>query len=183
MGYAERILPHYTYEDYIHWEGRWELHDGHPIAMSPMPVPKHQWVAAALKMEFGYALKNKKCRNCRVYDPLDYKLADDTVFQPDMLIVCKEIPKKFLDFPPIMVVEVFSPSTVLRDKNTKFDKYQKEGVKYYLMVDIDKENFELYELQDGEYFLTKHNFDQPVAFTLDDGCTIEVVLNEIWGVK
>ena len=58
MAYANKILPHYTYEDYVHWEGRWELHEGHPIAMSPMPVPKHQWVAAALKGEFFVAIKN-----------------------------------------------------------------------------------------------------------------------------
>jgi Uma2 family endonuclease len=183
MGYAEKIIPHYTYDDYVNWEGRWELHDGHPIAMSPMPVPKHQWVAVALKSEFFVAIKNKKCKNCRVYDPLDYKLADDTIFQPDMLIVCKEISKKFLDFPPVLVVEVFSPSTVLRDKNTKFDRYRKEGVKYYLMVDIEKEIFELYELRDGEYILTNYDFSQPFAFTLDDECVVEVILNEIWEAK
>ena len=53
MGIAQKILPHYTYEDWLHWEGRWELIEGHPIAMSPMPVPKHQKVAAALRMEIG----------------------------------------------------------------------------------------------------------------------------------
>lgn len=182
MGYAQKILPHYTYDDYVQWEGHWELHEGHPIAMSPMPVPKHQWVTAALKFEFIYAIKITKCKNCRVYDPLDYKLADDTIFQPDMLIVCKEIPKKFLDFPPVLVAEVFSPSTILRDRNTKFEKYQQQGVKYYLMVDIDREIFELYELQNGEYVLTNHNFNEPATFMLDEGCTVEVTLNGIWGV-
>ncbi len=31
---AIKILPHYTYEDYCHWKGRWELIDGIPYAMS-----------------------------------------------------------------------------------------------------------------------------------------------------
>ena len=39
MGLVQKILPHYTYEDYTIWEGRWELIDGFPIAMSPSPVP------------------------------------------------------------------------------------------------------------------------------------------------
>src|SRR4051812_41259880 len=100
MSTALKYLPHYIYDDYVHWEGRWELIDGHPIAMSPMPVPKYQWVAAALNIEFGIAIKKKECRHCRVYNPLDYKVAEDTILQPDMLIVGGEIKKKFLDFPP-----------------------------------------------------------------------------------
>ncbi|TCK06622.1 hypothetical protein [Phorcysia thermohydrogeniphila] len=28
-------LPHYTYEDYKHWEGKWELIEGIPYAMCP----------------------------------------------------------------------------------------------------------------------------------------------------
>jgi hypothetical protein len=45
MGNAGKILPHYTYDDYVHWEGKWELIDGIPYAMSPAPVPKHQVVS------------------------------------------------------------------------------------------------------------------------------------------
>ena len=51
MGIANKIIPHYTYEDWLQWEGKWELIEGHPIAMSPTPVPKHQRIAAALKYE------------------------------------------------------------------------------------------------------------------------------------
>ncbi len=71
MGLVNKILPHYTYDDYVHWEGRWELIEGHPIAMSPLPIPEHQRVAAELRYEFMSALKGSKCKNCRAYDPLD----------------------------------------------------------------------------------------------------------------
>jgi Uma2 family endonuclease len=183
MPAVEKYLPHYTYNDYVHWEGRWELLDGHPIAMSPMPVPKHQWVASALNLEFGLAIKQKKCKRCRVYNPIDYKISEDTILQPDMLIVCGEIRKKFLDFPPVLVVEVFSPSTVIRDKNTKFERYQEQGIHYYLMVDAEKETFELYESVNGEYHLINYNFSDPYSFTLEEDCTIQVTLNDIWQVK
>ncbi len=41
---AVKLLPYYTYEDYCRWEGRWELIDGIPFAMSPAPTPRHQWL-------------------------------------------------------------------------------------------------------------------------------------------
>ena len=44
-------LPHYTYEDYLCWEGRWELINGIPYAMTPAPTvtatPNPQLFAAA----------------------------------------------------------------------------------------------------------------------------------------
>ena len=55
MAAKAHILPHYTFEDWLHWEGRWEIIHGLPYAMSPSPVPKHQVTANALGVEFGLA--------------------------------------------------------------------------------------------------------------------------------
>ncbi len=88
MGISNKIIPHYTYDDYIQWEGRWELIEGHPIAMSPMPVPEHQRAASELRTEFTLALRKIGCKECKAYDPLDYKVSEDTIIQPDILIVC-----------------------------------------------------------------------------------------------
>ena len=180
MGNAQRILPNYTYDDYVHWEGRWELIAGFPIEMSPAPLPKHQRIASALNIEFGIAMRKSNCKKCILYQPLDYKVAEDTVIQPDLIIVCNEIVKKFLDFPPILAVEILSPSTVLRDKRTKFNIYESAGVRYYIIVDIDKEIFEVYELKQGKYVLQENDLNEPVDFTLDEACTISVMLREIW---
>lgn len=101
-----KILPHYTYEDYAQWEGQWELIDGIPYAMMPLPVPKHQWLGGTLLTEFRMALKG--CQQCKPYQPIDYRVTDDTILQPDMLVVCGEITKKYLDFPPVLVAEILS---------------------------------------------------------------------------
>jgi len=74
MSIANKIVPHYTYEDWVHWEGKWELIEGYPIAMSPTPVPTHQRAASEIRTELILALRKAKCKNCRAYDPLDYKL-------------------------------------------------------------------------------------------------------------
>jgi Uma2 family endonuclease len=153
MSIANKIVPHYTYEDWVHWEGKWELIEGYPIAMSPTPVPAHQRAASEIRTELILALRKAKCKNCRAYDPLDYKIAEDTILVPDILIVCGEIRKKYLDFPPILVVEILSPATVLKDRHTKYELYQQQGVKYYLIADTDKKTIEIYELKEKKYEL------------------------------
>jgi len=46
MGILEQgDLPHYTYDDYSQWEGRWELIDGIAYAMTPAPWFSHQRVS------------------------------------------------------------------------------------------------------------------------------------------
>ncbi|MDB5192772.1 MAG: hypothetical protein JWQ96_2335 [Segetibacter sp.] len=179
MGIANKILPHYTYQDYLNWEGRWELHEGHPIAMSPLPLPEHQRVAAELITEFTLALRKTGCKkDCKAYHQLDYKIAEDTILQPDVLIVCGKIEKQYLDFPPVLVVEILSASTALRDRNTKFLFYEQQLVKYYLIVDIKKTQIEVYEIIDGKYHL--QNYQNNFEFALTNECSITPTLDNIW---
>jgi Uma2 family endonuclease len=178
MNVAYKYLPHYTYEDYLRWEGQWELIDGIPYAMSPAPVPQHQWVASLLAAEFIAAMRKGRC-NCKVYQPIDYRLSDDTVFNPDLLIVCKPITKKFLDFPPGLVVEILSESTSLKDRNVKYPKYEEEGIPYYLMVDADTKTVEVYSLTGGRYQRQPLDQSKPHEFTLGD-CCFELVFDQIW---
>ena len=177
MSSAIKILPHYTYEDYERWEGSWELIDGIPHAMSPAPIPKHQIISLNIASEFRNALKN--C-NCRAVLPIDYKINDDTILQPDILIICKEVTKKYLDFPPSLIVEVLSPATVVKDKNTKYQIYQDQGVKYYLMVDIEKDLIEVYELKEGKYALIQNAQNFSHQFRLNDNCEISIDFSQVW---
>jgi Uma2 family endonuclease len=171
MRTADKIIPHYTVEDWKHWEGVWELIDGHPIAMSPNPIPRHRRVAAEMTTEFILSLRKSRCKSCKAYQPMDFILSDDTILVPDILIVCGKITKKFLDFPPILVVEILSPSSELRDRNTKYQLYQEQGVKYYIIVDAEKETIEVFELLNGSY--NSLIIDGTYRFQLEDACTIE----------
>lgn len=73
MGSAIKILPHYTYEEYCLWEGRWELIEGIPYARSPAPTPRHQWLVLNIAYELKATLKKSNCKNCEVYDFIDVK--------------------------------------------------------------------------------------------------------------
>ena len=101
---------------------------------------------------------------------MDYKISDDTILVPDILIICGEVKKKYLDFPPALIVEILSPSTALRDRHTKYQYYQQQGVKYYLIVDADKKIINIYMIENGEYSLQENN--NPYSFQFDDECSI-----------
>lgn len=175
---AEKYRPYYTYEDYCQWEGKWELIEGMPYAMSPAPVPTHQRVCVVLSILFELALK-KSCKKCKLYLPLDWKITEDTVVQPDLLIVCDKIEKKFLDFPPVLVVEILSPSTSSKDRNEKMEIYQWQKVKYYLIVDPQFKKTEIYHMVNDKYepiAITPEHF----TFQLSEDCNIEVNFSDMW---
>lgn len=178
MGLANRILPHYTYEDYSQWKDQWELIDGIPYAMSPMPRPEHQAVATNIAAEFRTALKTANC-SCKVYQPIDYKVAEDTVLNPDLLIVCKPITKQFLDFTPELVAEILSPGTEPKDRYTKYHIYQEQEIPYYIIVDIDKKKVELFQLTEKEYSPVLFDAKIPYTFALGT-CSFSVVFDDIW---
>lgn len=177
MNAPNRIFPHYTYDDWVHWEGKWELIEGIAHAMSPAPVPNHQRISFNLKIAFGVPLKD--CNKCIAYDPIDYLVADDTILQPDMLVVCGELTKKYLDFPPALVVEILSPATALKDRHTKYNIYESQGIKYYIIIAPDKEEAEIYELIDGKYHLKQSGKNIVHEFFFPE-CTALVDFKEIW---
>jgi Uma2 family endonuclease len=80
--------------------------------------------------EITDALKKSGCKNCRVYDFIDIEITDNTVVQPDAVVVCGEIDKPYLDFTPALVVEVLSSSTAMKDRNNKFYLYQSFKIPY-----------------------------------------------------
>ena len=178
MSIAAKYRPYYTYEDYCQWKGNWELIEGMPYAMAPMPIPQHQNTNGNLYSAFKDSLA-KGCRKCKVYLPIDWKITDDTIVQPDLLVVCDKIEKKYLDFPPVLVVEILSPATASKDRGEKMELYQQQQVKYYVIVDPHFKKVEVYEYFNGQY--------EPVAinpeiypFVLHNDCTADVNLLDIW---
>ena len=97
MSVALSYIPHYTYDDYLHWEGRWELIGGIPysmsetkkeipLAMSPAPNLKHQDINTAIVQQLRNKLES--CGVCKAFMFIDWKIDEDTIVQPDVSIVC-----------------------------------------------------------------------------------------------
>ena len=178
MSIAEKYRPHYTYDDYRLWEGRWELIEGMPYAMSPAPNNRHQWIASRLTVMFVNALYN--CKKCRVYQPIDWKIAKDTVVQPDLSIVCKPFNNiNYLDFPPSLIVEILSPSTAQKDRREKFELYESQEVKYYLIIDPAFKNAEIFELINKKYKAIAVK-PSSFVFSVDEDCETTISFSDLF---
>jgi Uma2 family endonuclease len=178
MSSSPKYTPKYTYEDYLLWEGKWELIEGIPYAMSPAPTTRHQRIAAELTSLFVMALK--KCKHCRAYSPIDWKVAEETVLQPDMLVLCKPIGNlKFIDFPPSLVAEIISPSSSLTDRREKFEIYEREGVKYYMILDYAFNKLEVFE-KIGSNFQAVAVNPNVFTFFFEDDCDISIDFSDLF---
>ena len=84
------ILKKYTYEDYKHWEGDWELIDEIPQAMTPSPVGKHQFVMGRIIYELNKKLDEINCNKCFVLGEIDYIISDELVYPNEKKVIFNE---------------------------------------------------------------------------------------------
>lgn len=127
---------------------RYELLDG-VLLVSPSPKPLHQRVAFRLARQLDDACP----ADLEVMlAPLDVVLDDDTVLQPDVLVGrCADFTDDGLAAPPLLVVEVLSPSTHRFDQLLKRARYEAAGASAYWTVDPDESVLEAWTLVDGAY--------------------------------
>jgi len=180
MGFAQKkeTLPNYTYSDYCQWEGRWELINGIPYAMSPMPSGKHQWLTYQLVKQFDMELDGCKKRNVSL--PMDWKIGEHTVLQPDLFVACFEFKnKKYISQPPVLVVEVLSPSNRKKDMEVKSKIYSEQGVKYYLEIEPEDNSYKVFVLTGREYKLVKNEKKGNFLFELDT-CKATIDFDKLW---
>ena len=165
----ERVLTkrvEYTLADYYAWpeEERIELIDGVIYNMSA-PLLVHQ----AIVGEIAYTLKDYVKKNkgtCMVFEgPIDVQLDCDnkTMIQPDILVVCgrEKFGRKNILGAPDMVVEVLSPNTRRKDMTIKLSKYASAGVREYWMVDPERENIIVYDIE-NDMIMAVYTFKQQV---------------------
>lgn len=167
--------PRYTYNDYKNWKEDWELINGYPFQLNPMATPKHSALRGNLIYQSAISLKKNTNTTCEAYHRIDWKINDYTVVRPDFMVVCDIIKSDYLEFPPSLIIEILSPKNIKINRAIKFDLYRENGVKYYLMLDVQKQKIEVFELIDNLYklvFITK--------FKLDKTCEIEFNFEDIW---
>ena len=149
----------YTIEDWKTWEGRWELIQGVPFAMTPSPSFEHQEISMQLGAAILRALEDDRRKGgsglCKVVAaPMDlYLPGEQSVYQPDLVIVCDpgKITSRGIEGAPELVVEILSPSTAMRDMNFKRKVYEAAGIKEYLIVNPAERAALLLGLVGGRY--------------------------------
>jgi len=164
-------IEYYTYDDYAKWDGEWELIDGIPMAMSPAPMRKHQSIASEVIRHLGNLIEN--CELCEVLGEVDYKVNDDTVLRPDIALTCGETHEAYLTKAPEIVVEIISKSTAKRDEKYKFEIYEAEKVKYYILIYPDDLIAKVFKL-DGKKYDKQGDFSLESYKFEDTTCKVEL---------
>lgn len=95
--------------------------------------------------------------------------------EPDLVFIAKANYHRrrstYIDGPADLVVEIVSPESQARDRNTKYREYEQGGVREYWLIDPERREAVFYQLENGVYKVA------PVAA---DGIYHSTVLEGLW---
>jgi Uma2 family endonuclease len=156
---------------------RYELIRGE-LFVNPAPNPIHQRISRQLLRQLADYFHDRKLGEV-FYAPIDVILTPHDVFEPDLLVVADaaHITGRGIEKPPLLAVEILSPSTRTVDRGLKFERYAELGIRHYWIVDPDRKHVECFRLRAGAYRLV---IEGEGDTTLDhpdwDGCVIDLAL-------
>lgn len=130
---------------------RYELLDG-VLVVTPSPTLVHQRVSRRLvrRLEDFFVPAGL----AEVFAaPTDVLLSDHDVLVPDIVVVTSQTPTSVaaIEGPPLLVVEILSPSSVRFDRGAKSRRYAAFDVPHYWVVDPDAQVIECYRNVDGQF--------------------------------
>jgi Uma2 family endonuclease len=116
---------------------RYEAVGGRAVMMSA-PSFEHQKVLGRLYTVLERALPASLVVLMAPYDWVLWQVPSLTLRQPDLVVVPDDMPSELRrTTPPVMVVEVLSPTTRAVDLRDKRAEYARAGAGHYWVVDID----------------------------------------------
>ena len=132
---------------------RYEVVDG-TLVVTPAPGARHQRMAFLVARLIDDATPDDMLM---LTAPFDVLLALDTKVQPDVVVARRgDFTERNLPVPPLLAVEVLSPSTRAYDLGTKRLRYAQAGVRSYWVVDPLAPSLRAFELRDGAYAEVAH---------------------------
>lgn len=123
---------------------RYELIEG-DLLLTPSPTFRHQRVSSHIERAL-WEWVEKQGLGIVIDAPMDVILSDETVVQPDVLVILNDnrhIIHERIEGPPDLVVEVLSQATKQRDLTVKRRLYARHGVKEYWIADPDRRTLEV----------------------------------------
>ncbi|HWG74742.1 MAG TPA: Uma2 family endonuclease [Acidimicrobiales bacterium] len=128
---------------------RYEILDG-ALVMSPPPGSGHQIVAAELA---ALLREGARARGLlALFAPLAWRIGPGQVPEPDLMVVSPEaIGPRAIERPPLLVVEILSPSGRGRDLSEKRRIYAEGRAEWYWIVDPDEPSLTVLRLAGDVY--------------------------------
>lgn len=133
----------------------YELLDGEIMKRSA-PTPYHQELSGNLYEVIKSFVKKHKIGKI-FYAPIDVFLDEYNAPQPDLVYLSSGkagfITNEGIVGVPDLVIEIISPTSVLRDRITKKNIYERFGITEYWLVDANNQEIEIYTIEKGKYEL------------------------------
>ncbi|TAE30327.1 MAG: Uma2 family endonuclease [Candidatus Kapaibacterium sp.] len=156
-------LPRVTYAEYraldIDDNFFYELLQGE-LVKKAAPSPLHQRIVRKTLLALEQFRTAQNIGGEVFMSPIDVFLDDENAPQPDVLFIREEnkqiITQDGIVGAPDIVVEVVSPSSVVRDRVLKMRLYAQFGVAEYWIIDVNNITFEIYRNDAGTFELDNY---------------------------
>jgi Uma2 family endonuclease len=166
---GEAALKRVTVDEFLSWDGdpnrRYELVAGAIVAMAP-PSSFHSVIAANTIGLIGQKLKAP----CRAASEAGIRFSwrNDAYYQADIAITCTPVVRGDWALPnPIVIVEVFSPSTMAHDKAVKLIDYRRiPSVDAIVFIDSDEKRVEFWRRGPDLWTVTELEADDVLPFDM-----------------
>ena len=158
------LIEPISYEEFLEWcnEDTWaEWVNGKVIILSPASRRHQELVRFLLQILNFFA--EERGLGVVLCAPFQMKTGPDLPGrEPDLLFVSKErenlLKETYLQGPADLVVEVTSEESRLRDKEEKFEEYEKGGVREYWVIDPELREANFYRRdEEGKFREQKPN--------------------------
>jgi Uma2 family endonuclease len=158
---------------------RYELVRGE-LLVSPSPTPTHQRVLKRLHLALVEYFEGRALGEV-FFAPVDLILTNHDVFVPDLLVVGdpSSVSGRGIEAPPLLVVEILSPSTRKQDRGLKAQRYRELGVRHYWIVDPDGRRIECLR-SEGRAFRTRLEAEGDATIEHPDWPGLIVDLGALW---
>jgi len=158
---------------------RYEIVQG-DLYVTPSPSPVHQRISRRLQRQLEAYFHGRSIGE--VFDaPIDLILTKHDVLVPDLLVVSDPnlISKRGIEGPPLLIVEILSPSTRKQDRGVKAQRYAELGVEHYWTVDPEAMRVECHRLVEGAFRLVIEA-EENSTLTHPDWDGLEIDLAALW---
>lgn len=164
----QRLRMSYGEYDALPESVRAEWVDGE-VVVSPTASFDHQGISWELALRLRTSLPSLWVR-----EAVSVHLSNNRERIPDVIAVTRRPTTRYVSEPPVIAIEILSPSTRAEDTIRKSREYAEGGVGQYWIVDPELRRIDVLTNADGEWDLLLH---------LDDGTPAgEVVVGEYGAV-
>lgn len=157
---------------------RYEVLDG-ALVMTPPPGTDHQRAVIRLAVILDQVSRTRGLQAFTA--PLAWRIGPGQVPEPDLLVVVPEvITKRAVEGPPLLVVEVLSPTGRNRDLSEKRRIYADGGASWYWLVDPAVPSLTALRLV-GSSYEEQARAEGSTVYVTDDPFPVRVIPAELVG--